>query len=343
MSRIAKSGYRNARSRAHRISGALTCAVSLALFNAAPSSAAPPDSGAAEALFREGRRLAESGKTADACAKFAQSHAVEPSSGALFNLATCNAELGRTATAWLQFLAAARLARAQQRPERAEEAQRRAAALEPLLSYVTVQVESPVPGLVVTRDGEQIEQAALGIPLPVDSGGHDFSVSAPGYESWSTTLSVGGPRESHILRAPALVPQPPPPPRAAPQTAGVDGRRERSSRPVTAAPPAERRLSPGFWVSGAASVGLAAVGTTTTLMSLSNYDRAHSLCPSHNDCNTTAMRAADSAELQADMAMAAFGTAAIAAAVSLWLYFSAPEQRVHHSVPDSRSYASVPR
>ena len=45
---------------------------------------------AAEALFEEGRRLLEAGRTDEACLKLAESLAQEMSSGTLLNLALCH-------------------------------------------------------------------------------------------------------------------------------------------------------------------------------------------------------------------------------------------------------------
>src|SRR5215471_2500246 len=66
---------------------------------------------AAEALFQEGRRLLSEGQTDEACARFAGSFAIEASSGTLLNLASCHEKQDKTATAWAEYRAAARLAR----------------------------------------------------------------------------------------------------------------------------------------------------------------------------------------------------------------------------------------
>src|SRR3954468_3549725 len=71
------------------------------------------DPATAEALFRQGRQLMSEGKTAEACEKFGASERMDPSSGTLLNLADCDAKSGKSASAWAEFLAAARMARNQ--------------------------------------------------------------------------------------------------------------------------------------------------------------------------------------------------------------------------------------
>src|SRR5271156_1769624 len=95
----------------------LACAgVPLASGAARAQAPAPPasatDKVAAEALFEEGRRLVAAGSFADACPKFADSERLDPSGGALLNLASCYEKLGRSATAWVTYREAASAASA---------------------------------------------------------------------------------------------------------------------------------------------------------------------------------------------------------------------------------------
>src|SRR3954452_7512760 len=92
---------------------------------------ASADLAGAEALFRQGRQLLSDGKTVAACEKFAASQHMNSSSGTLLNLADCHAREGKTASAWAEFLTAARMANGQHDEARADEAARRAKQLEP--------------------------------------------------------------------------------------------------------------------------------------------------------------------------------------------------------------------
>jgi hypothetical protein len=297
---------------------------------------APADVATAETLFREGRRLMAAGQLTEACTKLAESERLDPSSGTLINLAACHAELGRTATAWAEFLAAERLALAQQRPLRAEEAKARAAELEPQVPYLTVRVAASVPGLVLTRDGETLGEAAFGMALPVDPGSHVMTATAPGRKDWTETFDISEPGEHRVVDVPELEVMSTPAPAAerpepehphavparslpVPAVASQPGREPRSTRSATAALPL------GFWVASGASVAATAVGSIFGGLSLSNYGRADENCPSHRGCDDRAMTSRERAETQANIANAALGTAVAAALVAGWLYFTADD------------------
>ena len=114
----------------------------------APSTAMA-DPATAEALFREGRRLLDEGKTDEACLKLAESQAQDPSSGTLLNLGLCHEMQHKIATAWSDYVSAARYARDQGRADRAAAAEKKAAQLEVRLPHLTVTAASPAAGLAI--------------------------------------------------------------------------------------------------------------------------------------------------------------------------------------------------
>src|SRR5690606_24363777 len=114
-----------------------------------PSTSAAADSATAEALFREGKALLDRGEIDAACEKFQASMDAEPSIGAQLNLARCHEQLGRTASAWAEYLKAASLAQRHGDARRERSARELAAELEPRLSKLTVEVVAPAEGLTV--------------------------------------------------------------------------------------------------------------------------------------------------------------------------------------------------
>src|SRR5215212_4797523 len=124
-----------------------SCTVLLGTLFVAPSVRAEgaPNAAAARALFGEGRKLAAQGKYREACPKFEESLRLDPGMGTQFNLADCLEHTGRTATAWAQFLDVAAAARAAAQSERERVARERAAALEPKLSRLTIEVKAADP------------------------------------------------------------------------------------------------------------------------------------------------------------------------------------------------------
>ena len=183
---------------------AVASAVVAVAMTAAPARAVGP---AAEALFEDGRRLLGEGKIGQACARFADSYAIEASSGTLLNLAHCHEKLGKTATAWSEYQSASRLAREQGRDDRAAVADTKATALEPRLSRITPVPTKVVPGLVITTEAGTLAEGRFGVAIPVDPGVHEVRASAPGYRSWTAIVEVHEP-EQQTLQIPELVSMP---------------------------------------------------------------------------------------------------------------------------------------
>lgn len=288
----------------------LAClALSVAL--CAGSSDARADIAAAEALFKEGRALMEKGETNAACDKFAESQRLDPSSGTLLNLGLCHEKQGKTATAWAEFLAAARLARSQGRADRVEEAQKRASDLQPKLSYLVVTLSSSVPGVEVSRDDTRLEQGAIGARIPVDPGKHVIQVRAPGYRAWSSEVSVGPNADSQTVVVPALVPEDAKAaPSAAASTGPVPSDSASSSHPV--APPsatdAGRKGPPTLaYVAGGLGVVALGVGATFGFMALSAYGDAEDACPSKAGCSADAIDKRETAGSRANIANIGIG------------------------------------
>jgi hypothetical protein len=303
--------------------------VALAVVSAHVLVAAPARAGndmaAAEALFHDARRLLADGKLAEACQKFAQSQELDPSSGTLLNLALCHEEQGLTASAWAEFLAAARLAKAQQRPDREEEARRRAEALAPKLSYLTITVEAPVEGLVVRRNGEQVPAGEIGTKLPMDPGSYEIVATAPARAEWRLVVRLdpgGGFREIVVPPLEAKETPNPPEERAEPPR-GPDG--------GTVGAGAEEAPEPtptlGYTLVGLGTAALV-TGTVFGILALGSHSDAKSDCPTLRDCSPETMEARDRAGTQATIANIGIGAGLLGVGVGAVLILtSGPSER----------------
>jgi hypothetical protein len=156
------------------------------------SGSAQTEATAARALFNEARALAEKGEHAAACPKFEESMRLRPGEGTRFNLADCWEQIGRTASAWGEFLEVASSSKASGRKDREKLARRRAAALEPKLSRLIIQVTVRESELSVMRDGMEVRDGTWGTAVPVDPGRHSISARAPGKRPWSQEIEVSG-------------------------------------------------------------------------------------------------------------------------------------------------------
>jgi hypothetical protein len=183
----------------------------------------------AQALFDEARKLFDDGRFHEACEKFGASAKIEPREGTLLNLALCHQKEGKTASAWVEFIAARARARAEGHPEREKFATERIDALAATLTRLrlVVAAESRAPGLTLTLDGEKTADAAWNTDIPVDPGPHVVEASAPGRVAWRKDIDVEG-RVDHpvaVLEVASLSPlaNPSPPP-GSPTVADVHAR-----------------------------------------------------------------------------------------------------------------------
>jgi hypothetical protein len=162
---------------------------------------------AARALFSEARALAAAGNHADACPKFEESLRLNRGIGTQYNLADCLERTGRTASAWGHFLEVAAAARAAGQGERETVARDRAAALEPKLARLVIQVENDLPGLEVKRDGVAVGAASYRTATPVDPGKHVVEATAPGRKRWTSEIDVPAGPGTVSVRVPELAPE----------------------------------------------------------------------------------------------------------------------------------------
>jgi serine/threonine-protein kinase len=173
-----------------RVSGA---AIVLLLFGSRAGAQTASDKAAAEALFDQGRSAMQEGDFGKACGLLERSQHIDPGVGTLLYLAECYEKSNRTASAWATFREAADAADRAKESARARTGRDRAARLEPFLSRLTIQVApdaQQIPGLSIERGAMPIQQALWNVPVPVDPGEYSVRAMAPGYESWSQTVTV---------------------------------------------------------------------------------------------------------------------------------------------------------
>src|SRR5688572_30313779 len=164
-----------------RISRLLVMLAGLLLPSLAAAAPSASDRAAAEVLFDEAIQLLEAGNAAAACPKLEESQRLDPGVGTLLYLAECYRAQGRTASAWATFREASYAAEAAGQADRMAIANAEADKLKPSLSYVTLVIaDHEATSLEVQRDGEAVNRALWGSPIPVDPGEHQLAASAPG-------------------------------------------------------------------------------------------------------------------------------------------------------------------
>lgn len=289
----------------------------------------------AEAMFEEGRRLMAAGNATDACPKFADSERLDPTAGTLLNLANCYEKTGRTATAWATYREAASLAASVQRQDLVTASVHHADALAPSLARVSVTAESPVEGLTVKLDGLPVGDASWGVPLPVDPGPHAVEASAPGRQTWTTTLTIAAePRTTAVVVPPLQTSSTtssvsPPPVAGAPTaqtTAPVSPTSTAPAAPAAATepvPPASHAQRTIGWVIGGAGVVALAVGAGFAVSAKSKYNDSLKNCDpnSTNSCYPEGVSQRNDARSSGNVAtvLGGLGLVAVAGGIVLWI------------------------
>lgn len=301
----------------------------LLLARTAPSAAQGTNKVLAEELFRQGQALMQEERYAEACAKLAESQKLDPGTGTLLNLAVCHERQGKLATAWAEYSEVVTLAQRDGRPDRVAYAQERLAAVEPRLSRLKIELSpnTDVPGLEVRLDGETVGRAALGVAVPIDSGVHSVSASAPGKVSWEQTVDVAaGP----VVQAIAIPPL-------------ADAAGDASTGPAAPTPgPRDSTKGDGRvqrWIGyGVAGLGVVGVGIGAVfgLNAISKHNESNEAGCEGNRCPPDAAAIREEAQQAGNVSTIAFiaGTAALAGGVTLLL--TAPSAK-----PEPASTGSV--
>lgn len=259
----------------------------------------PADRAAAEALFQEGRQYIARGELEPGCGKLAASQRRDPAIGTLLNLGDCYDRLGRSASAWTQFRAASKMARAAGDAPRAAEANRRAAVLEPKLHRIRIVVPVFQPkSLVVTRDGDVVDVPLYGSAVPVDPGEHSIEASAPGMQTWATTIRCNASGRAFEVSIPQLKPE----------------RRESAKDGW----PAQRWAA--LAVGGAGVVGVG-IGSAFWVRSRSTWQEAQARCPGNRCPDASDLSLEQDARREASIATVgmSLGIAALGVGGALWL------------------------
>jgi hypothetical protein len=283
------------------------------------------------ALFNDGVALFNKGDFEGACPKFEASLKNYPGLGTRGKLAECYEKLGRFASAWTTYREVAQLATRSGEPAREQFASERAKALEPKLSYLTVTVPAAndVAGLVIKRNGREVERAKLGSAEPVDPGTATMEISAPGKKTFTGQIAIVQ-AQSQRFDVPPLAnadaPPPPPPPGALSNTPPPS---PEEPPPTIHGDPPQWQKPLGIVLIGAGAVGLG-IGAVLGLAAKSKYDGAFSGggCDSASKtCDAAGQSAVDDAHSKATLSTIMFAAGTGVALVGVVVLVTAPSSR----------------
>lgn len=301
---------------------------------AQPSASSPPaqatagDKAMAEALFRAAKDLQAENKISEACAKYAESHRLDPKPGTILNVATCHELEGRTATAWADYSEAATFAVRARQAEREKFARGKIDELAKKLSYVTFEFPA-VSDLAVLLDGKTLTPASAGTRMPIDPGDHSLEARAPGKVTWTSRVTIEpGPAERTVA-VPVL---------AADSSAAAPAATAPSASADASARDGSTQRAVG-WV--AIGVGAAAVGAGAFfgLRTLSKKSTVDDHCTGSR-CDDTGLRANDAAKDAATLSTIGFALGGAAVLTGVVLLVLAPSHSAAASAP-ARSASRV--
>lgn len=178
--------------------------LALAILSPIHARAEAADTAAAIAAFDDAAELMQSGKVEPACAKYQESYTLDPQLGTLLHLGYCQEQLARLASAWSAFRDAADWAKKVD-DKRYELAAERAKMLEPRLSRLQLMVPADLPpDATIERNGKVIPPSVFRAAFPLDLGRYEITVSAPGHQSWTSTVELTREGQVSQLSIPTL-------------------------------------------------------------------------------------------------------------------------------------------
>jgi len=283
---------------------------------------------AAEALFNEARSLVAARDFARACPKFAESQRLDPGTGTLMNLADCYEKGGLLASAWTTWIEAARSAKSTAQNDRESHARKAAAALEPRLAHLSLQVPADHPeGMTLKRNGVELAPATWGSPLPVDKGRYRIEASATGFRS-SVVEAVVEDGQTHNLIVPRLVPLGAAGTASEPLKPNEAVKPEPAPKPPASSPPGRTQRTLGYVGLGLGGVGLG-VGGVLGILAMAKNDESKEHCDPQDStsCSSTGVDLRNQALTFGDVSTVAFAVGGALVAGGLILVLSAPKAR----------------
>jgi hypothetical protein len=257
----------------------------------------------AEALFEQGKALGEKGQWNEACPKFEASLKAEAAIGTQYYLADCYERVGRLATAWANFAEAATKAKQTGQAAKAADCDKRANALKPRLSRLTIHVTTPtLPGLEIRRGAELLQPGQWENAMPVDPGTVALSAKAPGKKPWTGSITIEGEGKAFEVTIPALDDAPvdtPPPPLAA--DAGSNGVSTKTIGLITA------------------GGGLVLTGVGAAFWAVASSKNSAAECDGDSVCANPGQRTSAQHWATAGNVFAVVGGLAVASGIVLWL------------------------
>jgi hypothetical protein len=270
----------------------------------------------AASLFLSGRDAMKRSEYAAACAAFAESQALDPSSGTLLNLAVCEERLGRLLRA--RDLVREFIRSVPPTDDRGPRAVALAAHLDERIPTLVVDAPADLPAEAqLLLDEKELSRDKWHGAVPVESGEHDLVLNVPGYEAWHQRLTIAEGEKLVIAPKPVLST----PAAVKPQIFPPENE---AHPPTREAPPGA--LPTAFWFSAAVGgVGLG-VAATSGILALVNRNALDDHCVQKR-CDAEGLAAADRGEFWATVNTVAIPIGLVGTALATYLFVTSSKTR----------------
>ena len=286
--------------------------IALVVLVALVGTAYADDKNKADKLFKEGKKLLDAKRYADACAAFEQSAQLDPGIGVQLNIGKCYEDWGKLALAWRAFTKAEQMA-TDAKDSRLERIHERVQTLDAQVPRLTVRVPdgADVEALAIQLDGKPLDADKLGKQQLVDPGPHQVEYVVDGKRKSKVIPVERGANAEMVVDAPVVGGKKKPPDKP------VRERRER-----TPPPPGQLQRYAAYGTAGAGVV-LIGVSIGVAVAAKSSYSAAlrdHCM-GSTSMCDATGLTQTHDARSHANVATGVFivGLAAIGGGVALYL------------------------
>jgi tetratricopeptide (TPR) repeat protein len=294
---------------------AVAAAVMVLAFFAAAGSARADDTEKAVRLFSEGRALLEQKNVQGAYEKFSEAERLAPKgAGILINLALCEEQLGKPASAYEHFERAVAVLDAAD--DRRTFAADHASALRARIAMLTIVLAPTAPRSVeVRRDGRPLPTSGLGRPEAVEPGVHVIDVHAAGRSDRRVEVTLRAGEATSVQADAGEV-------AAVPGTDASAGAPSQANAPtpasdVQSAPSTSTRTALTLGLGGIALAGLG-VGA---YFEASGWSKRAGLDACNGSCAQDSIDDARRTMLVGDVFL---GASAVLAAATAYLYFTRP-------------------
>lgn len=296
----------------------------LALATIGTSARAADPSTQAKALADEALRLSNENRLDEACPKFAESLRIEPTLPRMLDAAACFDKRGDIATALAHYKDAIAVAETLGDP-RAAAARERANALRLRVPRLVVEVQEPIFGLEVRRDGVPLAPQAYGQAVNIDPGEHVITATAPGKRSWFGLVRTTDNGAASAVVVPKLEDEP--------ATVYV-ARRSRDEITIDRDTPPKKGDTQRVIGLALAGLGIAGIGMGTVfgLQAKFRLDESNTYCRGNICDQEVGVERRKQAKESAQVATYTFGAAIVTGLTGAALYFFAPRESLQKDV-----------